>query len=251
MELSWSTFLLEIVNFLVLVWILKRFLYRPVLDVIDRRRAGIEKTLADANARREEAGALQRRYEGRLATWEKERHEAMERLDHELQQERARALDALRQELESERTRQQVANQRRAADFRHQAEQAALDQGAAFAARLLGQAATEDLERRLVDIVVNTLAELPADRRAQLGGGIAGGADRILVASAFELPGGLQERLREVLNQALQQGLPVEFEQDPSLLAGLRITIGASVLGLNLADELEGFTRISGAGKPG
>jgi len=48
LELSWSTFLLEIINFLVLVWILKHFLYKPVLDVIARRRSGIEKTLADA-----------------------------------------------------------------------------------------------------------------------------------------------------------------------------------------------------------
>ena len=42
MELSWSTFFLEIINFLVLVWILKRFLYKPVMDVIARRREGIE-----------------------------------------------------------------------------------------------------------------------------------------------------------------------------------------------------------------
>ena len=50
MELSWSTFILEAINFLVLVWILKRFLYKPVLDVIERRKAGIEKIQADAKA---------------------------------------------------------------------------------------------------------------------------------------------------------------------------------------------------------
>ena len=48
MEFDWTTFTLEIINFLILVWILKRFLYRPILDVIAKRRAGIEKTLADA-----------------------------------------------------------------------------------------------------------------------------------------------------------------------------------------------------------
>ena len=52
MELNWSTFILEIINFLVLIWILKRFLYKPVLDVIARRRAGIEKTLSDAREMR-------------------------------------------------------------------------------------------------------------------------------------------------------------------------------------------------------
>ena len=57
MELSWSTFALEIVNFLVLVWILKHFLYKPVMDVIARRRADIESTLADAKTAQDEADA--------------------------------------------------------------------------------------------------------------------------------------------------------------------------------------------------
>ena len=51
MEMDWSTFILEIINFLILVWILKRFLYRPILEVIARRREGVEKTLSEARAR--------------------------------------------------------------------------------------------------------------------------------------------------------------------------------------------------------
>ena len=58
MEFDWTTFILEIINFLILVWILKRFLYRPVLGVVARRRAGIEKTLADARRIEAEAGEL-------------------------------------------------------------------------------------------------------------------------------------------------------------------------------------------------
>ena len=54
MELNWSTFVLEILNFLVLVWILKRFLYKPVLAVIARRREGIEKSLAEARSLHED-----------------------------------------------------------------------------------------------------------------------------------------------------------------------------------------------------
>ena len=58
MELNWSTFLLEIINFLVLVWILKRFLYQPVLDVIARRRKAIEAQLAEALRLQDEAESL-------------------------------------------------------------------------------------------------------------------------------------------------------------------------------------------------
>ena len=37
MQLNWSTFVLEIINFLILVWVLKRFLYKPVLAAIAQR----------------------------------------------------------------------------------------------------------------------------------------------------------------------------------------------------------------------
>ena len=48
MELSWSTFILEVINFIVLVFILKHFFYKPVLNAIARRRESIDKTMEDA-----------------------------------------------------------------------------------------------------------------------------------------------------------------------------------------------------------
>ena len=57
LELNWSTLLLEIINFLILVWILKHFFYKPVLAVIARRRS-IEESLNDANTLHEDAEAL-------------------------------------------------------------------------------------------------------------------------------------------------------------------------------------------------
>ena len=67
MELDWTTFWLEIVNFLVLVWLLKRFLYRPVADAVARRRAAIERSVSEARSRAEQAEGLERQYRGRLA----------------------------------------------------------------------------------------------------------------------------------------------------------------------------------------
>ena len=59
MRIEWTTFAFEIINFLALVWILKRFLYRPVLDTLSRRRAGVERTLAEAGEIAARAKALQ------------------------------------------------------------------------------------------------------------------------------------------------------------------------------------------------
>ena len=61
MAIDWTTFALEVVNFLVLVWLLKRFLYQPVLEVLVQRRAGVARTLEEAGVRqavREQLGYL-------------------------------------------------------------------------------------------------------------------------------------------------------------------------------------------------
>ncbi|MGA8050640.1 MAG: F0F1 ATP synthase subunit B, partial [Burkholderiales bacterium] len=84
MQIDTTSFILQLVNFAVLVWILHRFLYRPVLAAIDRRRAAIDKSMSDAKSVREEADRLRSQFEGRLADWERERVKGRSALEAEL-----------------------------------------------------------------------------------------------------------------------------------------------------------------------
>lgn len=246
-ELSWSTFVLEIINFLVLVWILKRFLYKPVLDVIARRRAGIEKTLADAKALQADAERLQEQYQGRLADWDRERQQAREALGRELEAERARKMAELQTTLEQEREKARVAEARRQADAMRKIEETALVQGARFATRLLEQASGPDMEARLVELAITGLTQLPPERIAALRNSHGKAAEAAVVTSAFALADPQRQRLEQALATVAGPDMPLRFEQDSTLLAGVRITIGAWVLGANLRDELKGFTQLAHA----
>ena len=245
MELNWSTFILEIINFLVLVWILKRFFYRPVLNVIARRRAGIEQSLADAKTLRHDAEALQVRYRGRLTDWEQERQQAREQLAQEIEAERAQRLAALQSELEQEREKSQVAEARRQADAMHKAEETALIQAARFASRVLGQVTSPELEEKLLDLVIDELPQLPAEQIAALRNNRGQTPETIVVASAFPLSDSQRQKLRKALIATTGSDLPLHFEQDAEILAGVRITIGPWVLGANLQDELKSFAELA------
>ena len=52
MLIDWFTVGAQVVNFLILVWLLKRFLYRPILDAIDAREKRIARVLADTDAKK-------------------------------------------------------------------------------------------------------------------------------------------------------------------------------------------------------
>ena len=249
MELSWSTFLLEIINFLVLIWILKRFLYKPVLNVIARRQSGIEHQIAEARDLHEQAETLKRDYENRLAASDRERQQARNALAREIDEERARQMAALETTLAQARKKAQVTESRRHAEAVREAESQALQHGAQFAGRLLGQAAGPELEARLAELLLDELSALPDERMTALRTQWGQAPEAIRITSAFPLQPDLQQRLEQALKDATGLDLPVAYEQDPDLLAGLRITIGAWMLHANLQDELQGFAELAHAAR--
>jgi len=245
MELNWSTFILEMINFLVLVWILKRFLYKPVLDVIARRQSGIDKALSDSEALHQKAEQLQRQYEGRIAEWENERRQARESLAGELDAERTRRMSEIQASLEQERERSRVADARRQANEARMLEEKAMSQAAGFASRLLGMAAGPELHKRLVDLLAEELEALSAGRLESVRSHYAKTPEAIVVTSPFPLSDDQRRRLEKVLKKTTGSEVPVRYETGEELLAGLRVVIGAWVLGANIQDELKGFADLS------
>ena len=245
MEINWSTFLLESINFLVLVWILKHFLYKPVQEVIERRKAAIEKDLADADKLSSEGERLKDKYEHRLSDWEREKQQAHEVLMHQLEEEHAQKVVEMQASLADERQKIQVSEERRQADVMRRMEETALQNSARFAAVLLQAGACPEMEIRLVELVIEELSLLSAERLATLRRDFVGSSEQEgVVTSAFELPEEVCRRLGAALEKVLDVDMPLRFEQDSDLLAGVRIQIGSWILGANLSDELKGFTSL-------
>jgi F-type H+-transporting ATPase subunit b len=249
LELNWSTFLLEIINFLVLVWILKHFLYKPVLDVIARRRAGIESQLSEARRLHDEANTLKEEYENRLSDWDHERQQARESLAQELHEERARRIEALKTTLVQEREKERIAESRRRTEAQRAIEHQALQQSAQFAARLLGQSTGPELEERLMDLLLDGLSSLSSDHIATLRTQWGKPPEAIMVSSAFPLSEERKKRLEKTLTGVTGLSVPVKYERNADLLAGLRVTIGAWVLRANVQDELKGFAEFAYAAR--
>ncbi len=238
MELDLTTFILELVNFLILVWLLKRFLYKPVLEVIEKRRAAIRASLDEAAQTQRAAEAAKEQYDHRLADWEHERETAREQLRAEIQQERARLMDEVKKELAAERSKAAARNQREAEEWRRKVEEQAQHLAAAFAARLLERAAGPELERRLVEAALEDLRALPPERAAELRDGAA----EATVWTATELPEALRQKIELALQGLAPEGpLRCTFEQQPELMAGMRVQLGPWTLQANLRDELASF----------
>jgi len=240
-ELDWSTFALEIVNFLILVWILKRFLYKPVLDAIGRRKAAIAKTLDDAEQRHAEAQALEEQYRNRLGDWEQEKARLRAAMLEEIEAERARRMGELQTALEQEREKNHAIEESRRKEWQGKAEGEAIAQGAQFAAKLLARAAGPELEAKLIELALQDLAHIPDEQLAALQSACQGAQFKATVTTAFALDAEQRSAIMQALSGATCKELDSEFVQDARLLAGLRASIGPWILRANLQDELEYF----------
>jgi F-type H+-transporting ATPase subunit b len=240
-ELDWSTFLLEIVNFLILVWILKRFLYRPVLGAVARRRSRIEEEMAEAQKTREEALALKAKNEGLLEEWNRKQEVMQAQLTEEIGARREQMMSGLAAAVEQERERNRALDERRQQEWRQAAEEKSLAQASQFAAVLLSRVASPELESRLFDLLLQDLRKLTPQEVAALIP-VANHAElRVNVVSAFPLRAKQRAELLDALAAVAGGALPAVFGEDASLLGGLRISIGPWVLHANLRDELAYF----------
>jgi F-type H+-transporting ATPase subunit b len=241
MAIDWTTFTLEIINFLVLVWLLKRFLYQPVLETLARRRAGIERTLSEAREVEIRADALRTQFENRLADWEQEKAALRVGFEQELTAERSRQMQALADALAQERERHSAREAHRQAALRLELESQALAQARRFATTLLTRLAGPELEARLIKVSLEDCAALP---EAQCTGLVAAARTpdaRLSVTSAFPLTEAQRQRIESALTARLGASPPLAFHIDAQLGAGLRLALGAWQLTFSLADELAQF----------
>jgi len=242
MQLDLTSFVLELINFAVLVWILHRFLYKPVLAAIDRRRALVERSLAEAKTARDEAGTLKAQVEERLASWERERAEAKGKLAAELAAQRAKGLADTAHAAEQERARLAALQVKEEVERRRADEQHALEQAAAFASRLLERLSGPELDARLIELLAADLASMPEDKRRSLAEAARAAGGSVAVLGARPLSEAARTRLEQALSQQLGVECRAQYAVDAALLGGVRVALGPWLLQADLSDELRFFS---------
>jgi F-type H+-transporting ATPase subunit b len=229
MQFDWWTLALQTVNFAVLVWLLHRFLYKPVLRMVDARRAEVEKQYGDAHAAEAKAKAALAEIEAeragiaaeraaalRSAAVQAEEAAAMRRA--QVEREAAAVLDQARKSLAAERD-EAVAVARRTA----------LDLGMGIARRLLAEVPTALRAEAWLERVEQHLAGLPPAERDEIAKGL--NSDGTLrVVTAVSLPEPVMTEWRARLHRALGDRTIIEFDVDPALIAGTELHFPNAIL---------------------
>ena len=244
MELDWSTFILEIVNFAILVWLLVHFFYRPVVDIISKRRQSVQETLDQADQVRVTAESEKARYENRLADWEKEKAIARSQLQGEFEEERKQARAELSKSLDEQRERERVLLQRERDHAQEEARQVGVDHALSFSTRLLNRLAGPALEETLISLVCEDVSGLPSEQLEILKNAWAASDGVITVTSVWPVSKAGETAIRDTMARVTGATPRFEFRRDPDLVAGICIDVGSYKVDANLKSELKFFAEL-------
>jgi F-type H+-transporting ATPase subunit b len=237
MQFDWWTLALQTVNFAVLVWLLHRFLYKPVLRMIDARRTEVEKQYADAFAAEAKAKATLADIEKERAGIAAERTAALKAAAAEA--EAASAARRTRAEGEAsalvDQARKSLAAERDKAMV--EARRAALDLGTEIARRLLSEVPTELRTEAWLERIEGHLAGLARAERAEIMAGLNGGALRVV--TAVPLPEPVTTEWRARLGRALGDRTTLVFDVDTALVAGVELHFPNAILRFSWRSALE------------
>src|SRR5271156_6487135 len=111
MPINWFTVAAQAINFLILVWLLKRFLYKPILHAIDERAKGIATQLAEAEAKKAEAQKERDEFQHKNEAFDQERAALLKKAADEATAERQRLLDEARKDADALRAKRRDALQ--------------------------------------------------------------------------------------------------------------------------------------------
>jgi F-type H+-transporting ATPase subunit b len=243
---DWFTVVAQVINFLILVWLLKHFLYQPILDAIDAREKRIAAELADADAKKAEATQERDTFQYKNDEFDRQRAALLSQATDEAKAERQRLMDEARQEAETLSARRMETLRNDAHNLNQAISRRTQQEVFAIARKALTDLASTSLEERLGEVFTRRLRELDARAKDDLASALNTGFAPVLVRSAFELPTEQRAAIQQALNETFSAEIQVRFETAPDVISGIELTTNGQKVAWSIADYLASLERSVG-----
>lgn len=239
MGFHWGTFFAQIINLFVLVWLMKRFLYRPIVDVIAKRQAYIEGKVKNAEAAERAAQKQQRELQHQTDRWQKDKKKRMEALYAELDDLRREQSEHIRSEGVSLRQKMQDDLNRETASLQLEIRDMMARNFLEMSRKVLSDFSELTPMAQAVSLFQKKISDLPRPALNALQKTIKK-TGKIVIETSAELDPKTQKSLTLFLREKL--GITgVQFAVNPDLILGVETIVGETVLEWSLRNYLDTF----------
>ena len=247
MLIDWFTVGAQALNFIILVWLLKHFLYKPILNAIDSREKRIAAELADANAKKAEAQKDRDEFQEKNKVFDEQRAALLGKATDEANAERGRIVGDAHKEADSVRANQEKTLRNDLASLGSEITRKASEEVFGIARKALTDLATVSLEERMGEVFTRRLRQMDGKAKETLASAIRASSDPVVVRSAFAMPADQRAAIQNALNETFSSEVRVRFETATGTLCGVELSANGQKVGWSIAEYLGSLDRKVGA----
>lgn len=238
MFIDWFTVGAQALNFIILVWLLKRFLYKPILDAVDAREKRIVDERADADAKKAEAHKERDEFLHKNEAFDQQRAALLSKATDEANTERQRLLEDARKAADALSIKRREAMQNDAQNLNQAIARRAQQEVFGIARKALMDLSGTSLEERMGMLFVNRLRAMNDKAKVSFGEALKTASESALVRSAFDLPVEQRTAIQKALTEIFSAKVRIQFQTAPDLVGGIELSAKGQKIAWSIADYL-------------
>ena len=238
MLIDWFTIVAQVLNFLILVWLMKRFLYKPILRALDEREKRIAAELANADKKMADAQKKSDEFTHKNEEFDQQRAALLRKATDEVQAERQRLLEEARKAAAALSSKRLETLRNEEHDLHQAISRRTQQEVFAIARKTLTDLAGASLEERMVDVFISRLRELNGEKKGLLASAFKASPGPVIVRTTFDLPSAQRASTEGAIKEALGAEIQVQFVTAPDLISGIEITTNGQKVAWSIADYL-------------
>ena len=243
MLIDWFTVAAQSINFLLLVWLLKRFLYKPILSAMDAREQRIARQLQDAEAQKHEAEAQSRGLRAANEEFARQKQALLDQAKAEAEDTRERLTEEARAEIEARRLRWRESLREEENALQAEITSCVQEEIMAISRHALHDLAGIELEQQIAAAFVCRLKKLDDHEREHLASDVKISEKPMMIRSAFDLPPAIRLEIESVVREVLGPHLTVGYERVPGLIAGVELSSGGRKISWSISGYLSALEK--------
>ncbi len=250
MKINWFTVLAQVINFLLLVWLLKRYLYKPILNAIDEREKKIASQLKDADDKKEAAIKQQDDFTKKNSDFDQQKKELMDKAIADANTQREKLLDEAKDEANKLSAKLEEASKEKQETENTEIAKKTQREVFAIVRKALTEIASESLEEQSVGTFIRRLNDLKDEEKKQFIEAFQSNANMpagrqvpILVRSEFDLPAKQQYDIGKAIEAVLGTKTPLQFKTAPGIISGIEIATNGYKLAWSFSEYLNSLEK--------
>ena len=243
MKIDWFTVIAQVLNFVVLVWLLKKFLYKPILKAIDDREKKIASQVKDANHLKAEAKKEQDDFTKKNADFDQQKKALMDKAVADVAAQRQKLLDEAKDAANKLSAKLEAASKEKQKTEQTEIAQKTQKEVFAITRKALTEIASESLEEQSIGTFITRLNESKDDEKKKFIDAFKSNANTILVKSAFDIPVKQQHDITKAVDAVLGTKAPLQFKTAPGIISGIELTTNGYKLAWSFSEYLDSLEK--------